>query len=349
MEGAPWGGSEELWSAVAKSARTCGYDVRASINYWTHSPHQWQGLIAEGVELVTRTDRSKFASHMAHILSPPPDLVLLSLGDNGASALQYAEGLLRLAIPLYIICHNAAEWWWWSDNIADRIRRCFTQARAVYFVSRHNLELTERFLGAKISNATVVWNPLSINPQSTLSWPLCAEARLACVGRLQPAYKGQDILMLILSRPEWRQRDFRVSFYGTGDCELALKRLATSLDIRADAFRGYVSSERLWAEEQILVLPSRSEGMPLVLQEAMYLGRPAVVTDVGGNADLVIDGLTGFIADAATAKHFTEALDRAWLARSRWQEMGQAAAASVRQRLPLDPGSQLLTLMQDLL
>jgi len=58
------------------------------------------------------------------------------------------------------------------------------------------------------------------------------------------------------------------------------------------------------------------------LVEAMLCGRPAVVTDVGGNTEWIEDGRTGFVAEAPTAKSFGAALERAWLAQADWQKMG---------------------------
>jgi glycosyltransferase involved in cell wall biosynthesis len=48
-------------------------------------------------------------------------------------------------------------------------------------------------------------------------------------------------------------------------------------------------------------MASSGEGKPLALTEAMLCGRPAVVTDVGGNAELVSDRVTGFVTQSALA------------------------------------------------
>lgn len=57
--------------------------------------------------------------------------------------------------------------------------------------------------------------------------------------------------------------------------------------------RGGVYAELAAAD--VFVLPSLWEGMPLALIEAQAAGLPAVVSDVAGNRDIVIDGQTGFV------------------------------------------------------
>jgi glycosyltransferase involved in cell wall biosynthesis len=99
--------------------------------------------------------------------------------------------------------------------------------------------------------------------------------------------------------------------------------------------------EDVWREHHALALPSRSEGLPLALLEAMLCGRPAVVTDVGGNAEAITDGVSGFLADAPTVGAFDEALERAWERRADWSRMGRAAAAAARAIVPADAGREL--------
>jgi glycosyltransferase involved in cell wall biosynthesis len=61
------------------------------------------------------------------------------------------------------------------------------------------------------------------------------------------------------------------------------------------------------------------------------------VTDVGGNGELVRDGVNGFIAKAPTVEFIDGALNRAWENRARLREMGERAAADIRQIIPADP------------
>ena len=65
--------------------------------------------------------------------------------------------------------------------------------------------------------------------------------------------------------------------------------------------------EEVLAALDLLLLTSVIEGFPVVLLEAMAMGKAAIATDVGGNADLIVDGVTGFLApprdpDAVAAK-----------------------------------------------
>jgi glycosyltransferase involved in cell wall biosynthesis len=95
--------------------------------------------------------------------------------------------------------------------------------------------------------------------------------------------------------------------------------------------------EDVWSQHQALVLASRFEGMPLVLVEAMLCGRPGIVTDVGGNRELVRDGINGFLAKAATVAFIDEALNRAWQNRASLKEIGLRAANDVRQWVRPNP------------
>jgi glycosyltransferase involved in cell wall biosynthesis len=86
------------------------------------------------------------------------------------------------------------------------------------------------------------------------------------------------------------------------------------------------------------------------LVEAMLCARPAIVTDVGGNAELCVDGETGFVAAAPTINHLSEAMERAWNRRAEWREMGLVARKAVQEAVCERPAeafaNRLLSLAQ---
>ena len=80
---------------------------------------------------------------------------------------------------------------------------------------------------------------------------------------------------------------------------------------------GWASGERVRAEieaARALVLPSLSENMPIVIMEAMALGRPVISTYVGGIPELVEPGKTGWLVPASDEVALADAMRKALLA-----------------------------------
>jgi glycosyltransferase involved in cell wall biosynthesis len=130
-----------------------------------------------------------------------------------------------------------------------------------------------------------------------------------------------------------------VNLFGNGSSRTVLERLAKLFELRNVTFGGYQENiEALWSTHHALILSSRIEGMPLALVEAMLCGRPAIVTDVGGNCEMIEDNINGFVAPAPTADLFDEALERAWQRRAEWPALGRSAQLTARKLVPADPG-----------
>jgi glycosyltransferase involved in cell wall biosynthesis len=72
----------------------------------------------------------------------------------------------------------------------------------------------------------------------------------------------------------------------------------------------------------------------------MMCGRTAIVTNVGGNGEVIEDGVTGFVAEASAEADVDEALERAWQRRSEWRAMGELAAKRIRELVPADPAAR---------
>jgi glycosyltransferase involved in cell wall biosynthesis len=353
MTGWPWGGSEELWSQTAVRLAAAGHEVSALIEKRiplgekaAALPKQsvnlrlrdvWQGTMTKAVIQRLTGWRPKDGDQ-EWLLQQKPDLVVISQGSN-------TDGVLWLnlcrerGLPYAAIVQCNAETAWPADKNVDELAAAFQGARGVYCVSQHNLRLLEWQLGGALPNAQVVWNPNKAAALELLPWPTeSGKMRMACVARLEPMAKGQDVLLQTLAQPQWRARAVELSLYGAGPYEKTLRAMAQRLALGHVNFCGHVANiADIWRENHLLVLPSRYEGLPLALIEAMSCGRPAVVTDVGGNAELCVDGETGFVASAAAVGPLDEALERAWARRGDWPALGRAARARVLQIIPSDP------------
>jgi glycosyltransferase involved in cell wall biosynthesis len=357
-----WGGSEELWSAAAAVLAADGHEV-AVMKPGLGSDHRVRRLKGLGcrmtdlkrlplvpdrlvglmvrfsflVEYAIRAARFRFA-----VRSFKPRLIVLSQGGN-IEGLFYAKRIRRLGTPYVLIVQKVAEMYWPADHELAELRDVYTGAERCLFVSEHNLRLHEEQLGLKLPNAEVVRNPFLVPWDRPGPWPAEDRGlRLACVGRLFPREKGQDILLKVLARDRWRDRPVHLSLFGAGAHLEGLKATAAYLGLSNVTFAGHTGDvEAIWRDHHALVLPSHCEGLPLALVEAMLSARVPIVTDVAGHSELVTDGVDGFLAAAPTADHFDEALERAWRRRTEWPAIGEAAARAARDRVPADPARVL--------
>jgi glycosyltransferase involved in cell wall biosynthesis len=347
MDGWQWGGSEELWSQTATQLKLEGHGVQASVAHWPLRSERITALVEQGIDIETRGGVPR---NIWRKLSPGnrrgfdrikqfhPDLVVISMGYN-AGGFDWAKHCIEAKIRYTLIVQCNYENWWFTDEQLKDAVQSYRGAAKVFCVSHSNLNLLRFQLGEELENAEVVWNPYSVSPERPPCWPEESGTwQLANVARLEPTAKGQDLLLRALARPEWRDRDIQLNFYGAGFYEESLRRMAQMLELKNVVFQGHVNDvESIWRKNHILVLPSRYEGLPLALVEAMWCGRPAILTDVGGNAELCNDGQTGFVAGAPTVESVSAVLERAWQRRHEWEQMGRSARARAEALVPRNP------------
>jgi glycosyltransferase involved in cell wall biosynthesis len=119
---------------------------------------------------------------------------------------------------------------------------------------------------------------------------LAAEGRpvVLAVARLAPQ-KGIDTLLEAAARWRVRRPEPLVVIAGTGPLARDLARQAAGLGVAPRFLGPRADVPALLAAADVFVLPSRWEGQPMILQEALRAGRPIVATDVGGVRDLAGD------------------------------------------------------------
>jgi len=271
-----------------------------------------------------------------------PDLVCFSDGMVMCRA-DWRLDCAKAGIPYVNLSQANNEGFWPSDHDVPSWRQALRGARACFFVSQANLELCERQIAERLPHAEVARNPFQVPWSQSPSWPSDAHGglRVACLGRLEPSSKGQDLLLQVLALPKWKERSLHVNFYGKGYAADSVKSLARFLGVDTKVeFCGFAGDvEKIWREHQLLVLPSRYEGLPLALVEAMLCHRPAVVTNVGGSAEVVEDGVTGFLAPTPTVGDLDRAMERAWERRGELRQMGIRAGEAIRRLVPPDPAA----------
>ncbi|MFF2484031.1 glycosyltransferase family 4 protein [Paenibacillus sp. NPDC058071] len=132
---------------------------------------------------------------------------------------------------------------------------------------------------------------------------------LLCVAELN-GNKNQTQLLRSVRQLKDEGVPVKAILAGTGDSEELYRRLAEELGVREETlFLGFRKDvPELINIADVLVLLSRREGLPKALLEAIGIGRPMVVTNVRGSADLVRHGENGFIVPIGDVPATTEAL-----------------------------------------
>lgn len=353
-----WGGSEELWYRASLNLAKEGHKVsifktvldkkHAAIQALSDASckvhHLFKLPLPHSIVVLSRLSRLT-----AHLKIGRSDLVVISQGDN-YDGLRYAQLCGKLKIPYTLISQKATDYFWPPDRSRQYWRDGYSRAAHCFFVSEHNRRITEDQIGCDLTNASVVRNPFLVPYDVSLPWPAREDAglRLACVGRLYLLDKGQDILLRVLAKPKWKERALHVSFFGSGVNREGLALLARKLGVSHVNFAGQTENIlKVWADNHMLILPSRGEGLPLALVEAMLCGRPAIVSTVGGNAEVVEDNVTGFLT-APTVDALDQTLEVVWNRRHELHEMGERAARSIRRLVPSNPAGDFASLLQNL-
>lgn len=261
---------------------------------------------------VTITDRPRPASDVAAIrlvrrllASWQPDVVHAhGLRAGALAALAGPSG-----VPLIVTVHNAPPDGRRLAAIYGVLERVVARRASVVLCVSPDLEARMRRLGARSVQRAIVpapapapgpppaAGPPSKTPVPEASTPSGTPAdsptpgELAALGRplvlgagrLAPQ-KAFDILLAAAATAAWRDRQPPPLVVIAGDGPLAGSLTAAAAGLGVDArFLGPRDDiAELLAVADVFVLPSRWEGQPLILQEALRAGRPIVATDVGG-------------------------------------------------------------------
>lgn len=160
--------------------------------------------------------------------------------------------------------------------------------------------------------------------------------QIVAVGRLTHQ-KGFDVLLRAFARIAPRFPQWRLTIWGDGADRETLERAAAGLGLHGRvALPGISPVPRDWIREGgLFVMPSRYEGFPNVLGEAMAAGLPVIAADCDfGPAEMVEDGVTGLLVPPEDAEALAEAMATLMAQSAMRRGMGAAGAQSMARYAP---------------
>jgi len=174
--------------------------------------------------------------------------------------------------------------------------------------------------------AAVLENPVDASFFDVPREP-AAQPRVVAVGRACEQ-KGADQFAELAARFHFAGENARFVWVGAGD--EASEEVLKAAGVELTGWVDHAQVQSQLARAHVYVQASRWEGMALPLLQAMAIGLPCVVTDVGGNHDAIAHGTTGLLAPdlSMLAVQVKMLLDEPPYART----LGQAAQCEARQR-----------------
>ncbi|HEX7079597.1 MAG TPA: glycosyltransferase [Gammaproteobacteria bacterium] len=275
----------------------------------------WRRADGAGVEMIGLPDVAGLGQHLAKLLQMkravegvirPGDAVLgrapsqeTTLVLEHLPTAGYPFGLEVVADPYDVFSRGAVRHpvrpllRWWSTRTLKR--QCFEACAAAYVTEaalQRRYPTSPFAYRASYSSVELDDDAFVDAPRVITAAP--AEAKLLAVGSLQQMYKGFDVLIDVAADLLRTNRPVRLRIVGEGRHRIDLERQAAERGIadRVDFVGELPTGEPMRAEydrANLLVFPSRSEGLPRVLIEGMARGVPCVASRIGGIPELLED------------------------------------------------------------
>ncbi|MBN1939560.1 MAG: glycosyltransferase [Candidatus Aminicenantes bacterium] len=215
----------------------------------------------------------------------------------------------------------------------------FSRFKAVIAVSRLVAENLIDWLPTTRKKVRVIPNGV---PIARLAGTRAASGRapvILFVGRLE-WMKGVDILLRALAG--MRKTDVRLQVVGDGTLRQSLENLAAELGIgERTEFLGLRSEVGpLMDRADCLALPSRWEGLPMVVLEAMSRGLPVVASSVGGVPEIITQGVSGWLVPPEDSEAMAATLASVLTNPALRRQVGRNARERIRQDFSIERMAQ---------
>ena len=340
------GGTERVVWELATRLPASRFEVHVWLSTATGVDELAAALAAAGIsvsrvaEVDSRWDLKGMLDTWSRLRKLKPALLhvhhVWPAADRYLTLLARAAGVPHVVVTEHITgeAHSAAQ----RALKRDELRR----ADAVTAVTAAIVETLVRDYAVERARVRVVPNGADL-PDEAAEAPLARRWRerylstplkplWVVVGRLEEQ-KGHDVLFEALAMLVKQGLDFTLVVAGEGSRRSWLEQQSLSLRLAPRVqFAGQLEDVGgLLAAADGVLLPSRWEGLPLVLLEAMARARPIVATAVGGVSDVVEDGVNGTLVPAGDPAALAVALEQLHRKADRAWRMGRAAAETVRE------------------
>lgn len=366
MNGAAWGGSEELWYRTALHAAARGLKVGCAFYAWKEKEQKVETLRKAGCQVYLLPNRGRGKANLGERLRykisrwqvkqiagnlPFHDYSLAVVNLGGFEIYTSTWKNFYRQLPAYaLLFHNYDEGANFKPAKASRLRQWIGRAAANLYAAKRIGETLEEKLHLTLPHSGVFINPITFAPPTTPApYPAMEQTvSMVMLAELDVSRKAQDNLLKALASPKWKIRDWHLSLYGKGNDKSLLQGLIARLGLSEKvALMGHSTNVKDVLQQAHLVLQiTHRDAMPLAVMEAMAMARPVVVSRVGDMPSWVEEGRNGWIAANASVGEIDAVLETAWQQKNQWPQAGRESFARFKEKFPPSPEERFLEQLQ---
>lgn len=249
-------------------------------------------------------------------------LLLRGRADVLHANMAHGGSVLRKAVPLWaarragvpsVVHGHSFDFGGWFDRLPTparaAVRRLLVADHWVVLGERHIDEYASR-LRLAADRISVLHNAVRI-PGAPVTQSGVERAHAVALGRVGVRKGSYDIVSAVGALEPAVRRRLRVTLAGDGDVDGARAAVAAAglgEIIHVAGWLDPAARDELLCAAHIFLLPSRDEGLPMALLEAMAYGLAPVTTTVGSIGEAISDGVTGIVVQPGSPDQIADAL-----------------------------------------
>lgn len=232
------------------------------------------------------------------------------------TAYSYLRYCKRSNQKMVLVLHNNGETWsmlkisypaifrsYFASIIFDEIeKKVLSRADKIGFVSEASHKVFKKNHPEFKSKTFFIYNGIENYPnceQQVLSPFPNFEYRLCCVGTLSDRKGQARLIQAYANLPLEKQKKIHITLIGDGEQKKLIENIIKQYNLQNNvSMLGRRNDvDEILSQNNIFILPSNDEGLPIAIIEAMRAGMPIISTPIAGIPELVINGYNGVLVN----------------------------------------------------
>jgi glycosyltransferase involved in cell wall biosynthesis len=364
MNGASWGGSEEIWFQTALYAAGTGRKVGCALYPWPGKESKIQRLADAGCQIFLLPNKGR---QKRNILERIQNKItkkitvrrfIKNLPVDQYDAVVVNQGYFEVItnvwkdfykqLPKYaLIYHNYQEKERFKAEKARILENWVQHAHINLFASARIKQILEGWFKHPIDNGDILLNPITFQPPADYTpYPPLQNGHLVFVmlAALDVRRKAQDNLIKVLSTVKWKERNWVLHLYGDGIDKTKLAQMIQENAMQEKiTLKGHVNDVKsVLQNTHVLFQVTNIDAMPLAVVEAMAMSRPVIASRIGDMPYWVDHNKTGWICENSSPEEIDRVLEIAWSRKDEWNEMGKRSFDVFKKKFADAPEERLL-------